>query len=96
MVLCPCSPDTDGCSRCNAKYKGGMFDAEDIAEGGNWIQGVVKHMKKGAFTAQASKKHMTPQQFADHVKKHPTKYTLKTRRRAQFLRNIRRKTLRRK
>jgi hypothetical protein len=53
-------------------------------------------MKEGAFTKQALKKHMTPEEFADEVKKHPKHYALKTRRRAQFLRNIRRKTLRRK
>ena len=106
MVLCPCSPDTDGCSRCNDKYtsidKGGMFDAEDTPNGGRrhrqkkWIQEVVGHMKEGAFTAQASRKHMTPEELVDEVKKHPTRYRLKTRRRAQFLRNIRRKTSRRK
>jgi hypothetical protein len=77
-----------------------MFDAEDTPNGGRrqkkWIQDVVSHMKQGAFTAQASRKHMTPEELADEVKKYPKKYTLKTRRRAQFLRNIRRKTLRRK
>ena len=54
-----------------------------------WIQDVVGHMKKGAFTNQASRKHMSPQQFATEVGRHPKKYILKTRRRAQFLRNIR-------
>jgi hypothetical protein len=94
----------DGCSRCNDKYtsidKGGMFDADDIPNGGRrqkkWIQEVVGHMKQGAFSAQASRKHMTTEELADDVKKHPKKYTLKTRRRAQFLKNIRRKTSRRK
>ena len=64
-----------------------------------WIQEVVGHMKTGAFTHQALKKHMTPEEFATEVKKHPKKYALKTRRRAQFLKNIRkapRKTSRRK
>lgn len=57
-----------------------------------WIQGVVGHMKEGAFTQQALKAHMTPEKFADEVKKHPKHYALKTRRRAQFLRNIRKRT----
>jgi hypothetical protein len=88
----------DGCSKCNEKYKGGMIDADDLPNGGKrkWIQEVVSHMKQGAFTAQASRKHMSPEELVDDVKKNPKKYTLKTRRRAQFLRNIRRKTSRRK
>jgi hypothetical protein len=98
MVLCPCSPDMDGCRNCKEEYKGGMIDADDLPNGGKrkWIQEVVSHMKQGAFTAQASRKHMSPEELVDDVKKHPKKYTLKTRRRAQFLRNIRRKTSRRK
>jgi len=56
-----------------------------------WIQSVVKNMKKGAFTKQALQKHLTPEQFATMVGNHPKKFTLKTRRRAQFLRNVRRK-----
>ena len=77
------------------------IDSEDLPEGGRrkWIQEVVGHMKEGAFTKQALKKHMTPERFAVEVTKHPKKYTLKTRRRAQFLKNIHkssRKTSRRK
>jgi len=56
-------------------------------------------MKTGAFTHQALRKHMTPEEFAKEVSAHPKKYALKTRRRAQFLKNIRkptRKNLRRK
>jgi hypothetical protein len=56
-----------------------------------WIQDAVKNMKKGAFTKQALQKHLTPEQFATKVKKNPKKFTLKTRRRAQFLLNLRRK-----
>jgi hypothetical protein len=89
------------CPRC--KKEGGSnnmpkLDPEDLPQGGRrkWIQKVTGHMKEGAFTKQALKKHMTPEEFADEVKKHPKHYALKTRRRAQFLRNIRRKTLRRK
>ena len=54
-----------------------------------WIQEVVGHMKKGAFTKAALKHGETPEQYADDVLKHPKKHTLKTRRRAQFLKNIR-------
>jgi len=80
------------------------LDPEDLPQGGlrhlhmssKWIQRVVGNMKEGAFTKQALRKHLTPEEMADEVKKHPKKYTLKTRRRAQFLRNIRRKTSRRK
>jgi hypothetical protein len=79
------------------------LDREDLPEGGRrpkrWIQQVVGHMKEGAFTKQAMRKHMSPEKFADEVTKHPKRYTLKTRRRAQFLKNIRkspRKTSRRK
>jgi hypothetical protein len=65
----------------------------------HWIQNVVKHMKTGSFTHQAQQKHMTPKEFALDVQQHPQKYRMKTRRRAQFLKNIqygRRKTSRRK
>ncbi len=54
-----------------------------------WIQEVVGHMKKGAFTKAALKHGETPEEYADDVLKHPKKHTLKTRRRAQFLKNIR-------
>ena len=54
-----------------------------------WIQEVVGHMKKGAFTQQALKHGETPEEYATDVLKHPKKHTLKTRRRAQFLINIR-------
>lgn len=53
-----------------------------------WIQEVVGHMKQGAFTKQALKHGETPLEYAKDVLKHPKKHTLKTRRRAQFLRNI--------
>jgi hypothetical protein len=61
-----------------------------------WIQQALRTMKKGAFTKQSIGKHMTPEEFVVEVSKHPNKYALKTRRRAQFLKNVRRKTSRRK
>lgn len=54
-----------------------------------WIQKVTEDMKKGAFTKQALRAGMTPEEFADAVMKHPEKHTLTTRRRAQFLINLR-------
>lgn len=54
-----------------------------------WIQEVVKGMEKGAMTKAALRHHETPEEYAEDVLKHPKKHTLKTRRRAQFLMNIR-------
>jgi len=59
-----------------------------------WIQEVVKHMKKGAFTQQALRHQETPEEYAADVLKHPGKHTLKTRRRAQFLMNIKKRSTR--
>ena len=78
----------------SVSYGGVRIAPEDLPEGGqrNWIQA-------GSFTKQALKKHMTTEDFMTDVLKHPKKYALKTRRRAQFLKNIRkspRKTSRRK
>jgi len=53
-----------------------------------WIQEVVSHMKEGAFTQQAMKHGETPAEYAHDVLKNPKKHTLRTRRRAQFLINI--------
>ena len=53
-----------------------------------WIQQVVKDMKKGAFTKQALRHKMTPQEFAKEVLANPKKYTLTTRRRAMFVKNV--------
>ena len=69
------------------------------SQGGNkrWIQEVVAHMDKGAFTKQSKRAHTTSIKFAKNVLKHPKKHTLKTRRRAHFLINIsKRKTRGRK
>jgi hypothetical protein len=57
-----------------------------------WIQNVVKHMNRLTFTRQASRHHETPLEYAVDVLRHPKKHTLRTRRRAQFLKNITRKT----
>jgi hypothetical protein len=57
-----------------------------------FIQDVTSHMKTGAFTKQAKKAGMETEEFADYVLKHPDFFTVTTRRRAQFLVNIRPKT----
>jgi hypothetical protein len=60
--------------------------------GDNWIQDVTKEMEKdgteGAFTKQAKRHKMTPIQFAKKVLKNPKKFSLKTRQRAQFVKNV--------
>jgi hypothetical protein len=53
-----------------------------------WIQQVVKDMKKGAFTKQALRHKMTPEEFAKEVLANPKNYTLTTRRRAMFVKNV--------
>ena len=73
MAICPCSPDVGDCPKCKK----------------NWIRKAVSHMKEGSFTKQASAHHMTTKKFTKEVLKNPKRYALKTRRRAQFLRNIR-------
>lgn len=65
-----------------SKYHSGAGKAK------KWIQKVVQDMKKGAFTKQALRHHMTPKEFAEEVLTHPDKYTLTTRRRALFVKNV--------
>jgi hypothetical protein len=45
-------------------------------------------MDKGSFTKQAMRVGETPVAYAMEVLAHPKKHTLKTRRRAQFMKNI--------
>ena len=64
-----------------------------MKQGGElWIQDAVGQMKKkgtiGAFTKQAKREGLTPIEFAKKVLKNPKGYTLKTRRRANFVRNV--------
>ena len=83
-----------------AQLGSNMYDTLYAARAGRrkdkFIQRVVAKMDKGAFTKQALRHHETPEEYADDVLKHPKRHTLKTRRRAQFLKNIRKKTHRRK
>ena len=57
-----------------------------------WIQSVVrsKSFHSGSFTRQAAAHQMTTKAFMREVLAHPTRYSLTTRRRAQFLKNIQR------
>jgi hypothetical protein len=64
-----------------------------MKQGGElWIQDAVSQMKKkgtiGAFTKQAKREGLTPIEFAKKVLKNPKGYTIKTRRRANFVRNV--------
>ena len=56
-----------------------------------WIQEATKDMKKsgsvGAFTKQAKREGLTPIEFAKKVLAKPQGYTMKTRRRANFVKN---------
>lgn len=63
------------------------------SSGKKWIQEVVAKMKKGAFTKQALRKDETPKEYAKEVLEHPEKHTKTTRRRAQFIENVRPKKL---
>lgn len=91
MEICPCSPDMSDCPRCKKDVGVSKMPRKTAKK---WIQEVVGHMKKGAFTKQALKHHETPEEYAKDVLKHPKKHTLKTRRRAQFLLNIKKRSTR--
>jgi len=67
------------CSSCDQykHKKDGMF-----------IQEAMKHIKKGALTAQAKRHGESPMEFAKEVLMHPEAHTETTRKRAQFLMNI--------
>lgn len=71
-----------------------IFGLEDMMRGGGelWIQDAVSQMKKkgtiGAFTKQAKREGLSPIDFAKKVLKNPKGYTLKTRRRANFVKNV--------
>jgi hypothetical protein len=79
------------------EYEDNMFyimgNDDMFKQGGElWIQDAVSQMKKkgtiGAFTKQAKREGATPIEFAKKVLKNPKGYTLKTRRRANFVKNV--------
>ena len=71
-----------------------IFGLEDMMRDGGelWIQDAVGQMEKkgtiGAFTRQAKREGLSPIDFAKKVLKNPKGYTLKTRRRATFVKNV--------
>lgn len=62
------------------------------ASGEMFIQEAIAKMKKGALTAQAKKHGKEPLEFAADVLADPGSYTDTTRKRAQFLMNIQKKS----
>jgi len=56
-----------------------------------FAQDVIEHMRKGSLTREATKHHEKPLEFAEDILEHPTEYSLRMRRKAQFLKNIQRK-----
>ena len=67
--------------------KGGTMKKDD-----KWIQSTVKEMEKkgtvGLFTKKAKRRGMTTKEFMREVLRNPKKYTLKTRREAQWMANV--------
>jgi hypothetical protein len=81
-----------------ARAREAMAPKELVASGKkkvnkNFIQEAVATMKKGAFTKQAKRAHESPLEFAKSVLAKPEKFTKKTEKRAQFLKNIQPKKL---
>ena len=64
----------------------------NFAKGGetNFIQQVVDSpdFRKGAFTKKAKERGLTPEEFMSKVLKNPDKYDERTRKQAQFMKNI--------
>jgi hypothetical protein len=56
----------------------------------NWIQSVVDspNFRKGAFTKKAKARGMNPEEFMKKVLSNPSQYDERTRRQAQFMKNI--------
>ena len=56
----------------------------------NWIQEVVDSpdFRKGAFTKKAKERGLTPEKFMSKVLNNPNKYDERTRKQAQFMKNI--------
>ena len=74
---------------------GGYISFEPIkgfAKGGktNWVQEVVDSpdFRKGAFTKKAKERGLTPEKFMSKVLNNPNKYDERTRKQAQFMKNI--------
>ena len=68
-----------------------MHEVQKKYDDGGWIQDATSKMKKkgtvGSFTKMAKRHGDTPVEYAKEVLDHPSKHTLKTRRKAQFVKN---------
>ena len=68
------------------------IDNLPFAKGGktDWVQSVVDspNFRKGAFTKKAKAGGMTPTEFMKKVLANPSNYNMRTRRQAQFMKNI--------
>ena len=66
--------------------------SKSYAKGGetDWIQEVVDSpdFRKGAFTKKAKERDLTPEEFMRKVLKNPDKYDERTRKQAQFMKNM--------
>lgn len=81
-----------------AKAREAMAPKDVVASGKKksdkkWIQKAVATMKTGSFTKQAKRAKESPLEFAKEVLAHPERFTKKTEKRAQFLKNIQPKKL---
>lgn len=56
-----------------------------------FAQDVIEHMRKGTLTRAAKKHGETALEFAEEILKSPSDYSLRMRRKAQFLHNIQKK-----
>lgn len=65
-----------------------VVSSHDQYDGSKFIQESMKHIKKGALTAQAKRHGEKPMEFAKEVLEHPERHTETTRKRAQYLVNI--------
>jgi len=85
--------ESDSDSESDGSSSSSSSDEESVKGGRKkkWIQEAVSKMKHGAFTKEALKHKMTPEEFADEVMANPEKYSKTTKKRAQFLINIRKK-----
>ena len=68
-----------------------MHEVQKKYDDGGWIQDATSKMKKkgtvGSFTKMAKRHGDTPVEYAKEVLDNPSKHTLKTRRKAQFVKN---------
>lgn len=87
------------CDGCGAEEASQSIDGEILsrfcgqeclvdgrASGSKWIQKI--HMKKGAFTAKAKRRGMTPAEYQSEVLAHPDRYDTRTVRQANLRKTL--------